>query len=196
MCENKAPHPHHPVCTSGCRCVHHSALEGETFLLWTPVAVLPQRSDCGLSDGYHWVKGNQSCISNQKEGSETATSEKCDSTAPPWTSLKFLSSLPFIYINVGWKRAPGAEVLRIHSLSMMSPPGRSRKGASGPDFSWLPSPCWGWQHLLRGGGGGSETSLSRDVHPIHPTRCVMAEIQRMGPQTYIQFLLGREMQQQ
>lgn len=35
---------------SGCRCVHHSALEGEPFLPWSPVAVLPQRSDCGLSE--------------------------------------------------------------------------------------------------------------------------------------------------
>lgn len=64
-------------------CAHHSALEDEPFLPGTPGAVLPQRSDFRLPEGASLGQRKPSCVSSHKESSETATLEKCNSTAPP-----------------------------------------------------------------------------------------------------------------
>lgn len=55
--------------------------------------------------------------------------------------LSFSTQCALIYVSGLGRRMTWTEVLGIHSLPMLSPPGKSSKGGSGPSSSWLSSPC-------------------------------------------------------
>lgn len=85
----------------GWRCAGQSGLEEEPFLPGPQWPASPRDQTVGSQRGCHWVRGKQSCVSNQKARGDGSIRE-VQLNSPSWTSPPVSQLRSLIPVSVGW----------------------------------------------------------------------------------------------